>query len=201
MGYPAPPDFADPLRPDAEDRLLAEVGPGEKVIWSGQPKASRFVLATIPVVVMGLFATGFSIFWVVIAFLGTRQGGFSLIFPLFGLPFVLIGVGMIGSPLWAASKSRRIVYALTDRRLILIEPTFLPGGTRVVSIRGGEIGPIERLERADGSGNLTFGRPIVFDQAQGSAAVMARHLVDIPHVREVESLIRQTLLKEGDAAR
>lgn len=201
MGYPAPPDFADPLRPGAEDRLLAEVGPGEKVVWSGQPRTSRFVLATIPILIFGLFWTGFSIFWVVIAFLGSRQGGVSLIFPLFGLPFVLIGFGMLGSPLWAASKARRIVYALTDRRLILIEPTFAPGGSRVVSLRGNEIGPIERLERGDGSGNLTFGRPIVFDQAQGSAAVVARHMVGIPHVREVESLIRQTLLKEGDAAR
>lgn len=201
MGYPAPPDFADPLRPDAEDRLLAEVGPNEKVVWSGQPRISRFVLATIPIFIFGLIATSFSVFWVVMAFLGTRQGGFSLIFPLFGLPFVLIGVGMLSAPLWAASKARRIVYALTDRRLILIEPTVLPGGSRVVSLRGGEIGPIERHERADGSGSLVFGRPIVFDQAQGSAAVVARHMVGIPHVREVESLIRQTLLKEGGAAR
>ena len=40
----------------------------------------------------------------------------SICFPLFGLPFVLIGLGMLTAPHWAKRKALRTAYAVTDRR-------------------------------------------------------------------------------------
>ena len=48
-------------------------------------------------------------------------GAFGVLFPLFGLPFVMVGVGMLSSPFWLRRRAKRTCYALTDRRAILWE--------------------------------------------------------------------------------
>jgi hypothetical protein len=197
MGYPPSGDFDDPLPPDLEDRVNAEVEPGEKVAWVGRPRWNRYVYSTIPIVLFGIPWTAFAVFWVVMASGAANGGpGWSL-FPLFGLPFVLIGFSMLSSPFWAARRSRRVAYAVTDRRVILLEPVLF-GGLRVVSLSGDELGSMERVERADGTGDIIFGQSFRMVQGQGNAMPNLRRIVAIPHVREVESLIRRTLLVKGD---
>jgi hypothetical protein len=192
-----PGGFADPLPPDMEDRLLVEVEPGERLLWAGRPGTARFALMTLPIFGFGLVWTAFSIFWMWLAFRGAMAGAggdlVRYIFPLFGLPFVVIGFGMLGSPFWATRRARKTTYALTDRRLIFIE-VGLTGAVRTMSLQGHELGPIERVERKDGSGDLSFSRFNDSRNGHDTSDGQARSFFSIPHVREVESLVRKTLL-------
>jgi len=72
---------------------------------------------------------------------------------LFGIPFVLVGLMMLLSPIWQIFKSRNMIYALTDRRLIIRET--MP----FKNIRSWPLDSIGKLSRngtADGPGDLYF---------------------------------------------
>jgi hypothetical protein len=157
----------------------------------------RFALMTLPIFVFGLIWTAFSTVWVWITFRGAVGGAggdiVRYLFPLLGLPFAVVGFVMLGSPFWATRKARKTTYALTDRRLIFIE-VGLTGAVRTTSLQGHEIGPIERLERKDGSGDLSFSRFVDSRNGHDSPDGQSRSFFSIPHVREVESLVRKTLL-------
>ncbi len=104
---------------------------------------------------------------------------------LFGLPFVLIGLGMLLAPFAAFRTARRTVYALTNKRFI----TITEGRTRhVKSILPDLIRSIERKERPDGSGNLRLILGYEKD-GDGGAVTTAEDLIAIPDVRKVENLL------------
>ena len=72
-------------------------------------------------------------------------------FTLFGLPFILIGIGLLSSPLWAYRNARKTVYVITDRRALLIQ------GSRSLTIRSflpAQLSAIYRKEKRDGSGDI-----------------------------------------------
>lgn len=116
---------------DAAEILRAELQPDEKLLWCAQPIKGRYLKKGILYFVFGIPFSGFSIFWTVTAFVATndmtKEGGvfekfFSLIFPLFGVPFVLVGLGLLTAPLWMEYFiAPRTVYAITTKRAILIE--------------------------------------------------------------------------------
>ncbi|HEY2156513.1 MAG TPA: hypothetical protein VGH33_12855 [Isosphaeraceae bacterium] len=189
-------DFGDPLPPEVDARVLGEVETGESIVWVGRPRRGRFFLSMLPVFVFGVPWTAFAVFWVAMASQAHAPGAMGIIFPLFGLPFVAIGAGMLAAPFWAQRRAGQVAYVVTDRRVIFFEPNF-PSGQKVVSLRPGEFGPLERVERDDGSGDLTFAVPIAAQVRSGSTTV-ARRFVGVPQVREVESLIRRGLLDKGD---
>ncbi len=61
---------------------------------------ARMALKMIPMVLFGVLWTGFSVFWMWGAS-GFGQGDrIGSLFALFGLPFVLIGLGMLLSPFY-----------------------------------------------------------------------------------------------------
>src|SRR4029077_15515732 len=78
--------------------------------------------------------------------------GFS-VFPVFGLPFVVIGLGIVLAPLWAYLKGRSTVYAVTNQRVLVITGN----GTRSVkSYTPADIVSVEHRERPDGSGDVVI---------------------------------------------
>jgi hypothetical protein len=77
---------------------------------------------------MGIPVTAFAIFWMALASQQTKQiSGPGSFFPLFGIPFIVVGLGMLSSPLWRGRKALRTVYALTDQRAIIFEGGFFGG--------------------------------------------------------------------------
>jgi hypothetical protein len=199
VGYPESGDFDDPLPPEIHDRVRGEVEPDEELLWVGRPGRNRYLLSSIPIVLFGIPWTAFSVFWVVMAS-GARAGGPMWgLFPLFGVPFVLIGLGMLSSPFRLSWQGRRVAYAVTNQRVILLEPRFT-GGVRIISMSGDELTPLERVERHDGSGDVCFGEQYEYARGRNRPASTPRRFLGIPHVREVESLVRRTLLpKRSDA--
>ncbi|WP_054529058.1 PH domain-containing protein [Erythrobacter sp. SG61-1L] len=184
----------DPYLPDPLNALLRqELQPGERILWQGRP-LGRFRPASL---VMWLFAipwTAFALFWTGMAWTATQAvpdaGGWGLIdwvFPLFGLPFVLVGFGMLASPFLAPLRARRTLFAITDQRVLRLQKA---GKLDVQSLPVSRVGGLQRTESRDGSGTL---RIELADRAPGDARSGSFELPDIPNVRMVESRLREAM--------
>ncbi len=99
------------LRAEVEPYL----NPGESVLWVGQPDAGRAARPNPAMIIFMVFWLGFVVFWTVSA---SALGG---AFGLFGIPFVLIGVGMFYRMTVGQKKQyTSAVYAVTDQRAIIL---------------------------------------------------------------------------------
>jgi hypothetical protein len=180
----------------------AELAKGDRIAWIGQPIPSLLASTAIPNVLIGIPFTAFALFWIAGAS-GFRWPGFarpSALLVLWGIPFVLVGLWMLTSPYWMYRKALRTVYAITDRRALIIEAGFW-GRVQVRSFEPWSLAILARTQRADGSGNLVFQREYRHQRRHA-------HYVDIgflavPNVKEVEDRIRELIGKastpRGDA--
>lgn len=137
-----------------QDLVDRELEIGERVVWSGMPRRTFFTPAATGTFLFGIPWTAFAVFWTLTAGIGTLfSGGFSIFsfFPLFGVPFILIGIGMLSAPSGAYVKSGRTVYVITDKRAISFE-----GGrsTVVRSFTPERLGEVFRRERPNGYGDV-----------------------------------------------
>jgi hypothetical protein len=135
-----------------------ELDRNENLIWADGPVfLFNHAKTAIPTMLFGIPFFAFSIFWINGA-METVPGSaeFSLLhyaFPLFGVPFVLVGLTMLLAPLWQIFKARSIIYAITDKRLIIREATPFK---RIRSWPLNSIGKLTRNGTADGPGDLYF---------------------------------------------
>lgn len=126
--------FAD--RPP--DMLAPELQAGEQVIWHGRPSPVATMLSHAPVALFGLLWLGFSAG----AFVEASRSGAGLE-RNFVLLFAGAGVFMIAYPLLEYRKALRTLFAITDRRFLMI--TTGPRAIRSVDRRA--IRQVERIER------------------------------------------------------
>ena len=185
-------------RVEAEQIATRTLDPGERLLWSGSPNPGRSAAQVLVATFIGIPSVGFAVFWIYTAYhIASRSAhapGPWALFPLFGLPFLLIGLGVMLSPLWAYLAAQRTVYAVTDQRA-LISSSLGARGVRAYS--HDDIGELSMVERADGSGDLFFAnRTMVTQRGYASQRV---GFIGIPEVRSVEQLLRQNL-KEQRAA-
>jgi hypothetical protein len=176
-----------PLR----NKVEMELRSGERIVWSAQPIPQRFSRGSWPIVVFGIPWTAFAVFWVVAAGWGTSRGsmpGPFKLFPLFGVPFVLIGIGMLTAPIWMKRKARRTVYMITDQRAVILSEG-LRGRTRVESYAPEQLQSIMREQNADGSGDIIF---VTRDwrDSDGDRRTQRIGFVGVPDVKAVEEHIR-----------
>lgn len=106
--------------PDGWEGLLAE---GEEILWQGRPDDKVLWSDLVHLhTAFGLFFTLFSLFWMAMAWKmgnvtpgGGVFSGLSL-FPLFGLPFLAIGLyTLIGRIFFDSVRRRGTFYTLTSR--------------------------------------------------------------------------------------
>lgn len=175
---------------DLQQIALNEVSSsGESVVWVGRPDPKRFALQRLPFFLFGIPWTAFALFWLAAAsgfkFPNFNTFDFFSLFPLFGIPFVLIGFGMLLSPLYAYTKAFNTVYVITNRSLRIIQ---LGNTKKVQTFTANEIGTIQRIEKNDGSGTLIFKQNVSYD-SQGRSTVTAIGFYGIPDVRTVEQYV------------
>ena len=135
---------------------------GERVLWSGQPRQGVFLRASdAGAIPFSLLWGGFSFFWegtvLWSLFHGGRRphGPMAWLFPIWGVPFVLIGMHiMVGRFFVDAWRRRRTWYAVTDRRALIV------AGSRTLSFDLRTIGQIDLQRHRDGTGTITFGTPV-----------------------------------------
>jgi hypothetical protein len=148
-------ELSDELRASVESELTSQ----EQVVWVEQPIPWLVARSTLPILLFGIPFTAFALFWIGMAAFGINQAGNAgplWIFPLFGLPFILVGLAMFSAPYWALRSARRTVYVLTTQRAILLR-----GGWFSINVRSFEptaLTDLDRRQRPNGSGDLIFTR-------------------------------------------
>ncbi|WP_053013798.1 hypothetical protein [Caldimonas brevitalea] len=139
--------------------------------------------------------TAFSLFWMAGASgfrLPTFESGWSL-FPLFGLPFLLIGIAGLASPIWQKRKAYSIVYAITNQRAFIMQGT---KSVTVKSFRPVDIENLERTEHQGGFGDLLL-KTEFYRDSRGRQRGHEQGFFAIADVRRVERMI-EALVHRAD---
>jgi hypothetical protein len=188
------------LPPDLRSIVQNELKGGEKLVWADRPVPRLFTAATIVPMLFAVPWTAFAIFWTVMAggFFESRSQpfpatGFRYAFALFGVPFILVGLAMLTTPVWTRRAMRRTAYAVTDQRAVVFTGGFF-GTRRVQSFEPDRLAAMERTERADGSGDLIFEH--LTTRRRNGHATVCRGFESVANVKDVEDTIRETLLKD-----
>lgn len=138
--------------------LERELGPDEEVVWHGwqlarvQPRMFLIYVFAIPWTAFSLLWTGLA----ASAIMGAGEDGPGLIgwaFPLFGLPFIAIGLWMLAGPFLPLFVRGRVLYVVTDRRVLRLSYW---RELAVKAVPAERIGLAERQEKPDGTGTLSL---------------------------------------------
>ncbi len=88
---------------------------GERVVWSGKPQRTPFVLPALGVIPFGFVFLAFIIFF----FWSAASAGAPDFFLFSTIPFILVGVGIIFVPVvWQLLRYRNTEYLITNKRII-----------------------------------------------------------------------------------
>lgn len=173
-----------------EDRIDRELETGERIEWMDMPIPRYFTRASTAAFLFGIPWTAFAVFWVFAASgfkVPDFSGGGESLFPLFGLPFVLIGLAMLSSPFWAYRRAFKTVYVITDRRAILYQG----GWTRTIrSYPPEKLEEIYRKERRDGSGDVVFDHR-TWRGRHGREHTEELGFLSVRNPRQVEQMLKQ----------
>jgi hypothetical protein len=198
-------DFNNRLPTDLARIVDNELESGETLLWTGQPNPMRSVLGALPIMVFGLFFGGFAAFWIASPYLmmahspnGVSHGP-PLFFTLFGVPFFLIGLSMVLSPLGVYRKSLRTAYGITNRRIVIIDGGMM-NSFSVKSITPEQMAGRTRTQQANGSGDILFPGALMtqignvqdFSASRSRSQFAPPGLLGIPQVKDVDDLIRDT---------
>ena len=170
-------------------RIQSELKPGEAVVWADQPHPGKYMRQGFLLWLFFIPWTAFALFWMAGA-AGVKFPDFSHgqhLFPLFGIPFVLIGLGGLSSPYWLRRKAANIVYIITDQRAFALE------GLRSYTARTyypDQLRSITRKEHPDGSGDLVL-ETARYKDSDGDARKRENGFFAIAQVRRVEQLLEQ----------
>jgi hypothetical protein len=176
---------------DAQQRAQSELQSGESLVWNGTADPSRAAISSLPAMIFGIPFAGFALFWISQAYHATSAmsrsahnnafvKGFS-VFPLFGIPFLLVGGFVILTPLWNYLKARSTVYAVTNQRVMVITGT---ASRSVKSYTSADIASVEHRERPDGSGDIIIQTNSLM-RTNNSVSQFRLSLVGIPNVKQV----------------
>ena len=169
-----------------------ELTSGEKLLWSGQPRAGiRLRGSDAFVIPFSILWCGFAIFWEV----GVVSQGAPFFFKLWGIPFVLVGLYIVfGRFIVDAMTRQKTFYGVTNERIIIISGLFSQE-TKSLNLR--TLTDISLTARSDGSGTITFGPayPMGRWMPAGSWPGASRYAPPafdlIERAKEVHEIVRQ----------
>ncbi|HEY2032812.1 MAG TPA: hypothetical protein VGH02_03925 [Rhizomicrobium sp.] len=151
--------FLDPSDyDDFRDRLL----PGENIAWTGRPQGGLLLTSRdFFLIPFSLLWGGFAIFWEATALsIPTKASGnvhtnAPDFFPLFGIPFVLIGLyfifGRFFVDAWIRSQLR---YAATNQRILILRKGM---GSKFTALALDKLPALTFSEKVSGRGTIRFG--------------------------------------------
>jgi hypothetical protein len=104
----------------AGERLGPFLGPNERLIWVGRPKAGVILQSTdLLQIPFGLFFLAFALFWEFLALSSSR--GAPTFFAFWGLPFIAVGLYVaIGRFFYDSLRRSRTFYGLTNQRVLIL---------------------------------------------------------------------------------
>src|ERR1043165_3181903 len=124
---------------------------GEKIQWVGYPIPIKFAIKEgTPSFLFGIPWIAFCAFWES----GVIKAG-SLFMELWGIPFIIVGLYLLTSPLWEYLRARRTIYVVTNQRLLILNGLLRPSRR---SFTPPDIGSVEVDAGHDGIGSIIFSR-------------------------------------------
>ena len=202
-------------------RAKAELLPGEDILWVGRANPRGLFLgglaggnkANIIGIIVGLqvllvlggvfFAFGFSRSSESSAVIGaepittTSSGPPTIIMLVIAIAIMTALFAAVGIPLAQARKGRNMIYAITDRRVLMI------GKNSVQSYGEQDIQFIKRKMNRDGTGDIIFREEAYSNAAFSSGSIYANRVnprqigfFGVPDPHEVEELMLETFRPE-----
>ncbi len=186
---------------ELEEKIQRELESREHIIWMEQPIPRYFTATSTASFLFAIPWTAFAVFWMFGAsgfkLPDFSKGEFSF-FPLFGIPFVLIGLWMLSTPLWAYKKAFKTVYVITDKRAI----TFDSGWTMIIrSYTPDRLLNVYRKEKRDGSGDVIIEQDL-WAGSEGGQQAQYLGFLNIRDPRTVENMLKKlaSQAKQSDSA-
>ena len=194
MERTTPGASGEPMPAPLAQRLQTELRPGEVLVWSGQPLpklAARgawifSAIGGVMLIPMLLFV-GFFILMLLVL----KNAGSLICFLPFLCVLALMIAMLVGLPIFARRSALNTVYALTNQRVIIWRQGIFSLSVR--SFSPDQLGEFRREERPDGSGRIIFRQSHQRDM-DGNYHTYTVGFLAIAHVRDIEELIRATLL-------
>lgn len=142
-----------PTPADARSIVQRELGPQERLLWAGKPRAGLVLRPSDAFLIpFSVLWGGFAIFWEY----SVVSSGAPFFFALFGIPFVLVGLHFIFGRFLVDMKQReKTAYGLTNERILIISG-LLTRSVKSLNLR--TLSDVSLNERPDGSGTITFGQ-------------------------------------------
>lgn len=136
----------------SENTLSQHLDPGERLLWSGQPRRGiRLRAQDAFLIPFSVLWCGFAIFWEV----SVIRSGAPFFFMLWGIPFVCAGLFFVFGRFFFNAHSRaHTTYGVTDERILIVSGVFWQQ-TKSLQLR--TLNDISLTQRSDGSGTVTFG--------------------------------------------
>lgn len=180
-----------------EYSIKRELDAGEKILWQGKPKQGIIFRALdILYIPFSVMWCGGAIAWMsgVLSITAKSQNHAAKLLPLFGIPFVLVGLYIMIGRFFVDAKIRANTdYAVTNERIIIASGF---SGRKIKSLSLKTLPVISLSEKPDGHGTLAFGDLTQFAtgaRASGywPGAASPSIFEMIPNVRDVETIIRK----------
>ena len=168
----------------------------ERVLWHGAPRQGLMLRgADVLVIPFSLLWGGFAAFWVSSVF----SSDAPLMFRLWSVPFVLMGIHMVVGRFFVESWQRaRTDYMVTNERIIIRSGIF---SRKLASLDLRTLGEFSLTENARGEGTIFFGVSQAGNRFSGLAAWPGDATVPrfdtIADVREVYEIIRNARYEAG----
>ncbi|MGL4637982.1 MAG: hypothetical protein ACRCWF_18530 [Beijerinckiaceae bacterium] len=189
-------DISPELKAFAEREFV-----GEQMIWAEKPDQKIKAMLSFGIWLFAIPWTAFALFWesmvagpLIMHWLGYEVAGKTpegpmtygmIAMGLFGIPFILVGFGMLLTPFWAMRKAGRTFYVLTNKRLSQLESGKY---ISITSIQPEEIVSTSRKEGPDGRGTLTVHMGFTRD-SDGDRTARFTEIGVIHNVSKVEKLV------------
>jgi len=149
----------DQIPEELRKRAERELESGEQIQWIQMPAPRGFNSRSKNAFLFGLLWLAFALFWMVSGSMGTWSLGrielFQVLFPMMGTPFILVGLWLLSSPIWAYRAALRTVYVITNRRAITIT------ADRSIAVRSyppASLSDLKTKNTGHGIGDIIFSR-------------------------------------------
>ena len=130
---------------------------GERLIWEGRPDVNVYSLrGAWYLLPFSVLWSGFTFFW---EFLAISRGA-PVIFVLWGVPFVVIGIYLLVGRIYVARReAATTVYAVTDQRVLIEAGAFR---RRLTQLDLRDLPMLQLEDDGRGRGTITFGPVLGF---------------------------------------
>jgi Zn-dependent protease with chaperone function len=177
-----------------------ELASHERVLWAGHPVAKRMAMTAFKSWIFFIPWTAATLFMFKEVY-DTSKGEF--IPQIVIVVFALIGLWMLLAPIRKWFKARKMVYVVTNKRVMTIEAI---GQIKIHNFEADKISILEKKIYTDGCGDLILSKETYLHSTRGgnrdrernrvTQKIRKKGLFAVPNVKLVEDSIR-TMLREN----